>query len=145
MDDQYVGAARVAAGHRHPHVPGKKRRRLIHRVGGFAVLDGLKLIRVRPDQRRFRANFYVDWGAGGGFYENELVNRRLRIGDRLEIMLLALDPRCKMITIDPETGETMPRLLKHVARKHDGYAGVYAAVLIEGTVRPGDEVRLLDD
>ncbi len=97
------------------------------------------------DRRRFRANFYVDWDAGGGFYENELVNRRLRIGDRLEIMLLALDPRCKMITIDPETGETTPCLLKHVTRNHDGYAGVYAVVLIEGTVRPGDEILLLDD
>ncbi|MDJ0779400.1 MAG: MOSC domain-containing protein [Gammaproteobacteria bacterium] len=97
------------------------------------------------DQRRFRANFYVDWDSAAGFYENELVNRKLRIGDRLEIMLLALDPRCKMITIDPETGETTPRLLKHVARKHDGYAGVYAVVLIEGTVRPGDQILLLEE
>ncbi len=97
------------------------------------------------DQRRFRANLYVDWDSGSGFYENQLVNRRLRIGDRLEVMLLALDPRCKMITIDPETGETMPRLLKHVARRHEGYAGVYAAVLIEGTVKPGDTILLLGE
>jgi uncharacterized protein YcbX len=95
------------------------------------------------DQRRFRANLYVDWDSAGGFYENELVDRRVKIGERLEVMVLALDPRCKSITIDPDTAETSPRILKHIARKHDGYAGVYAAVLIEGTVKPGDEILLL--
>jgi uncharacterized protein YcbX len=96
------------------------------------------------DKRRFRANFYVDWNDAGGFYENELVNRRLKIGDRLEIMVRELDPRCKSITIDPDTAETQPRILKHIARKHDGFAGVYAAVLSEGTVKPGDQIWLLD-
>jgi len=96
------------------------------------------------DKRRFRANFYVDWDSANGFYENELVNRRLKVGERLEIMILELDPRCKSITIDPETAETQPRLLKHIARKYDGFAGVYAAVLTEGTVKTGDEIYLLD-
>ncbi len=96
------------------------------------------------DKRRFRANFYVDWEAGGGFYENELVGRRLAIGERLEIAVLALDPRCKSITIDPDTAATSPRILKHIARRHDGFAGVYAAVLIEGVARAGDAIRLLD-
>jgi len=96
------------------------------------------------DKRRFRANFYVDWNAAGGFYENELVNRRLKIGNRLEIMVRELDPRCKSITIDPDTAETQPRILKHIARKHDGFAGVYAAVLTEGAVGAGDDICLLD-
>ncbi|MCP4391903.1 MAG: MOSC domain-containing protein, partial [Gammaproteobacteria bacterium] len=96
------------------------------------------------DKRRFRANFYVDWDSASGFYENELVNRRLLIGNRLEIMVRELDPRCKSITIDPDTAETQPRILKHIARKHDGFAGVYAAVLTEGTVSAGDEIHLLD-
>jgi uncharacterized protein YcbX len=96
------------------------------------------------DKRRFRANFYVDWESADGFYENELVNRRLKVGDRLEIMVRELDPRCKSITIDPDTAETQPRILKHIARKHNGFAGVYAVVLTEGTVRPGDEMCLLD-
>ncbi len=96
------------------------------------------------DKRRFRANFYLDWDSAGGFYENELVNRRLKIGERLEIMVRELDPRCKSITIDPDTAETQPRILKHIARKHNGFAGVYAAVLTEGTVSAGDEIYLLD-
>jgi len=96
------------------------------------------------DKRRFRANFYVDWSDAPGFYENDLVNRRLLVGDRLEIMVRELDPRCKSITIDPDTAETQPRILKHIARKHDGFAGVYAAVLTEGTVKSGDDIFLLD-
>jgi len=96
------------------------------------------------DKRRFRANFYVDWDSAEGFYENELVNRRLKVGEHLEIMVRELDPRCKSITIDPDTAETQPRILKHIARKHNGFAGVYAAVLTEGTVKPGDEICLLD-
>ena len=96
------------------------------------------------DARRFRANFYLDWHAAAGFYENELVGRRLRIGERLEIMLRELDPRCKTITVDPETAQTEPRILKHIARRHGGCAGVYAAVLTEGTVGAGDAILLLD-
>lgn len=99
---------------------------------------------LKIDPRRFRANLYANWDGASGFYENELINRRLKIGDRLEITILALDPRCKMITIDPDTAETTPRLLKHIARQHDGFAGIYAAVLIEGTVKPGDPIVLLE-
>jgi hypothetical protein len=96
------------------------------------------------DKRRFRANFYVDWTATDGFYENELINRRLKAGERLEIMILELDPRCKSITVDPDTAETQPRILKHIARKHDGFAGVYAAVLTEGRVKADDAIYLID-
>jgi MOSC domain-containing protein YiiM len=48
-----------------------------------------------------------------------------------------------MITIDPETGQTEPRVLLHVAKAHDGMAGVYAAVLIEGVVGQGDPIDLI--
>lgn len=96
------------------------------------------------DKRRFRTNFYVDWSEADGFYENELVNRRLKVGERLEIMVRELDPRCKSITIDPDTAETQPRILRHIARKHNSFAGVYAVVLTEGTVNTGDEIYLLD-
>ncbi len=96
------------------------------------------------DKRRFRANFYVEWDTAPGFYENDLVGRRLKIGNRLEIMVRDLDPRCKSITIDPDSAETQPRILKHIARQHDSVAGVYAVVLTEGVVNSGDEIHLLD-
>jgi MOSC domain-containing protein YiiM len=49
-----------------------------------------------------------------------------------------------MITLDPDTAEANPEVIRRVARTHDGKAGVYAAVLVEGTIRPGDEIALLN-
>lgn len=96
------------------------------------------------DQRRFRANLYIDFQSEKGFAEDELVGRTLRIGRKASVAILERDPRCKMITLDPDTAGQNPEVMRCVARDHDGKAGVYAAVLIEGAIHPGDEVTLLD-
>ncbi len=96
------------------------------------------------DQRRFRANVYVDLLTTGGFGEQALVGRSLRIGPKAVVSILERDPRCQMITLDPDTGESDPQILRHVAQAHDATAGVYCAVLVEGTLRKGDMVELLD-
>ncbi len=49
-----------------------------------------------------------------------------------------------MINIDPESLEENSEILQYVAKNHDNRAGVYAAVLVEGLVRPGDEIVLED-
>jgi uncharacterized protein len=95
------------------------------------------------DRRRFRANFYADWVEDRPYRENDLVGRTLQLGDRLRIAVLERDPRCKMITIDPETGQTDRRILRHVNEAQGGTAGVYAAVLIEGIVHRGDPIYLI--
>lgn len=98
----------------------------------------------RPvDRRRFRANFYADWQDDVPYREESLIGRTLQIGERLRIAVLERDPRCKMITLDPDTAEADPAVLRHVARSHDGKAGVYAAVLVEGIVRKGDPIWLV--
>lgn len=99
---------------------------------------------VELDKRRFRANVYVDLAAGPGFGENAWVGRRLRIGPKTEIAVTDRDPRCKMITLDPDTAQANPEVMRRVAKDHDGTAGVYAAVLVEGAIRAGDEIALLD-
>jgi uncharacterized protein len=60
------------------------------------------------------------------------------------IAILERDPRCMMITLDPDTAEKEPALLKAVAKAHGGMAGVYGAVLVEGTLQKGDSVELLN-
>lgn len=95
------------------------------------------------DPRRFRANFYADWNDEQPYREDGLIGRTLQIGERLRIMILERDPRCKMITLHPDTGELDPSILRHVARAHDGKAGVYAAVLAEGVARKGDPIWLV--
>src|SRR5207248_3669544 len=96
------------------------------------------------DKRRFRANVYVDLTSANGFAENEFVGRSVRIGSKAVITILERDSRCMMITLDPDTGEQTPAILKKVAQAHDGMAGVYGAVLVEGMLQKGDPVELLD-
>ncbi len=96
------------------------------------------------DRRRFRANLYLDLGDAAGFAEDGLVGRRLRLGAKVVVAVLERDPRCKMITLDPDTARPSPEILRKVTRGHGGMAGVYAAVLVEGMVGQGDPVELLD-
>lgn len=96
------------------------------------------------DKRRFRANIYADFGSSAGFAEDGMIGRRLRVGAKAVIAVLDRDPRCKMITLDPDTAEAKPEILRKVARGHDGFAGVYGAVLVEGVIRPGDSIEVLD-
>jgi uncharacterized protein YcbX len=103
-----------------------------------------KELGIDLDKRRFRANLYVDLQSGKGFGEDEFVGRSLRIGARTVIAVVKRDSRCKIITLDPDTAQPNPEVIKHLARGHEGQAGVYGAVLVEGIIRPGDEITLLD-
>ena len=96
------------------------------------------------DKRRFRANVYFDLASDYGFAEDELVGRKLRIGSSAMMMVLERDPRCKMVSLDPETGEHNPEILRRVAQAHGGFAGVYCAVLVEGILTKGDSIEVLD-
>jgi hypothetical protein len=97
---------------------------------------------ITVDKRRFRANIYLDLAEG--FAEDEFVRRSIRIGPKVVVSILERDPRCMMITLDPDTGEKEPALLKKVAQAHSGMAGVYGAVLVEGMMRKGDAVELVN-
>ena len=108
----------------------------VHRLGDE--------VGVALDQRRFRANIYADLDATVEAGEIAFLGRTLRIGEKLVLSVLERDPRCKMITLDPETGAPNPEILRNVNRRHGGNAGVYAAVLTEGTVHPGDEIVVLE-
>jgi uncharacterized protein len=95
------------------------------------------------DYRRFRANIYANLESGEGFGEDALVGRSLRIGSKTVVAVLERDPRCKMITLDPETGAANPEVIRQVTSNHNGMAGVYCAVLIEGNVSKGDPIEVV--
>src|SRR2546430_1985854 len=107
---------------------------------GFPFLTG-------GEQRQivgYRANVYVNLTSAEGFAEDEFVGRSLRIGEKVTVAVLQRDARCMMITLDPDTAEKTPAILKAVAQAHEGMAGIYGAVLAEGMIRKGDPVELLD-
>ncbi len=95
------------------------------------------------DRRRFRANIYLDLQDSTGFAEDAFVGKSLAIGSKVIVRLLKRDGRCMITTLDPETAEKTPAVLKTIAQKHGGKAGIYAAVLEEGIVRRGDLVELV--
>lgn len=96
------------------------------------------------DKRRFRANLYVELESVNAFGETSSLGRTLRIGAKTAIAVVKRDSRCKMMTLDPDTAQPNPEVMKRLARDHEGQAGIYGAVLVEGTIRPGDEIALLD-
>jgi uncharacterized protein YcbX len=99
---------------------------------------------IAPDAARFRMNLEWDWPGSQPFAENTLVGRRIAIGPRLELAIVEPDARCAMIGLDPATGQPDRLVLRRLADHHEGNLGLYAAVLREGVVSEGDEVRLLD-
>jgi uncharacterized protein YcbX len=116
-------------------------------VSIFSIQTAHQLSRelgIDVDKRRFRANLYIDLESGTGFGEDEFVGRTLRIGAKTAIAVLKRDSRCKIMTLDPDTAQPNPELMKLLARDHAGQAGIYAAVLVEGTIRPGDEITVAD-
>jgi len=103
-----------------------------------------KELGIPMDKRRFRANIYLDLTSDYGFAEDALVGRKLRIGSRAVMAVLERDPRCKMISLDPDTSEHNPEILRQVAQAHDAFAGVYCAVLVEGILTKGDSIEVVD-
>lgn len=101
-------------------------------------------LQIPVDKRRFRANIYIKLTENSPFAEDGLVGRKLRLGSRGEVAVLERDPRCKMISIDPDTGEHNPEVFRKVAQAHEAFAGVYCAVLVEGMLSEGDSVEVVD-
>jgi uncharacterized protein len=98
------------------------------------------------DLRRFRANLHLDL-TDGPFTEDFLVGRTVRIGNTATIKILERDPRCRLITYDPETphsSEPLFSIMKLLDRRHEGRAGVYATTLVPGPVRIDDQVEIMD-
>jgi uncharacterized protein YcbX len=96
------------------------------------------------DKRRFRANVYIDLMSDQGFGENELVGHSVKIGSKVIVRVLERDARCAMITLDPDTSERTPAVLKKVAQAHEGTAGVYGAIIVEGMLHKGDVIEVID-
>ncbi|MGY8997078.1 MAG: MOSC domain-containing protein [Alphaproteobacteria bacterium] len=96
------------------------------------------------DKRRFRANFYVEWeDQDDPFFELSLVGKTLRLGETLEMTIVERDPRCKVVTLNPDTGDPKYEMLKYLSKNAGGNAGVFAAVLKRGRVNQGDVVTLI--
>ena len=99
------------------------------------------MVGVELDVRRFRPNILVDIGDDAPFAEDAWVGRVLRLGGA-RFRIDKRDGRCVVITIDPETGERSPAILRAVVEERQGCLGVYGTTVEPGNVAVDDEVLL---
>jgi uncharacterized protein YcbX len=90
---------------------------------------------------RFRPNIVVETLSGTAFAEDAWVGSTVTVGP-VRVHVQQRDKRCMVINIDPETGERDPAVLRGVAQLNDVTCGVYASVLVPGTVSVGDPVEV---
>jgi uncharacterized protein len=93
------------------------------------------------DVRRLRPNILV--GGVEGMAETLWEGARLRIADAV-VRLDSLRGRCPMTTVDPDTLDRDPDVLRDIGRRFGGRLALDAHVERRGTVRIGDAVALDD-
>ena len=112
-------------------------------VLGTGTVNQLERELGRPvDARRFRANILLQLDEG--FAEDTLPGNEIRVGEHAVLRVTERDPRCRIVTLHPETAVPDPALMKHLDRHHEGRVGVYATVVRTGKLRVGDLVAVLD-
>lgn len=92
------------------------------------------------DERRFRPNLVLDIPAEGPV-EQGWIGRRLYIGE-VELEVTEPTERCGMVSLAQRDHSGDPRILRHIVREADLLFGVYASVVVPGTVRQGDSVAI---
>jgi uncharacterized protein YcbX len=93
------------------------------------------------DVQRFRPNILVESADEAPFLEDGWVGCVLSIG-RMRVRVDKRDGRCLVITIDPDTTERKPEILRAVARDRQGCLGVYGSTVEPGRVRLNDQVLI---
>ncbi|MFC4778755.1 MOSC domain-containing protein [Paenibacillus sp. GCM10023252] len=95
------------------------------------------------DRDRFRANLVIAVD-DDALDESSWIGRRLHIGGA-ELQVDSWCQRCAMITIDPNTMERDPSLLRKVNEQMNLNFGLYASVKRTGRIAAGDLVYLDSD
>lgn len=98
-----------------------------------------ELVGVQLDIQRFRPNILVEAADEEPFAEDTWVGCVLRIGG-MRMRVDKRDSRCVVITIDPETSERNPAILRAVARDRQGCLGVYGSTVEPGRIAVDDPV-----
>lgn len=93
------------------------------------------------DVQRFRPNVLVEATDEADFPEDAWVGCVLRVG-AMRMRVDKRDGRCVVITIDPETAERNPAILRAVASDRQGCLGVYGSTVEPGRVALNDPVLI---
>ncbi|WIM99041.1 MOSC domain-containing protein [Actinoplanes oblitus] len=110
-------------------------------IGNLLVATDGAVSRFGHDVRRLRPNLLL----AGVHADAEATwpGRALRIGDAV-IGLHSLRMRCVVTTIDPDTGRQDLDVFRRLRGEFGGRLALNAWVIAPGTVRVGDQARLVD-
>jgi len=92
------------------------------------------------DVRRLRPNILI--GGVEGLDETTWPGAELWIGDAI-VRLDSLRARCPMTTVDPDTLDRDPEVLRDIGRRFRGRLALNAEVVRAGTISVGDPVRMI--
>jgi len=106
---------------------------------GKPLIDGA-IAAFGRDVRRLRPNIVIS--GVDGLEERTWPGAELHIRDAV-IRLDSLRPRCPMTTVDPDTLERDPEVLRDIARRFRGRLALNAEMLRPGHIKVGDPVRLV--
>jgi hypothetical protein len=93
------------------------------------------------DVRRLRPNILI--GGVSGLDERDWPGAELHIGNAI-VRLDSLRARCPMTTVDPDTLDRDPEVLRDIGRRFRGRLALNADVTRGGLIRVGDPVRLVN-
>jgi uncharacterized protein YcbX len=103
------------------------------------VTDGALEV-VGLDRRRLRPNVVLE--GVSGLAEREWVGHAVRLGEAV-VGVRQVRGRCVMTTVDPDTLERDPSVLRRFVEEFDGRFALDCYVVEPGAVRVGDEAELL--
>jgi uncharacterized protein YcbX len=92
------------------------------------------------DIRRLRPNILI--GGVEGLAERDWPGATLHIGEAI-VRLDSLRGRCHMTTVDPDSLQVNPEVLRDIVRRFGGQLALNADVVRAGTIRIGDPVKLV--
>jgi hypothetical protein len=92
------------------------------------------------DIRRLRPNILI--GGVDGMDEVHWAGAELHVGEAV-VRLDSLRGRCPMTTVDPDTLERDPEVLRDIGRRFGGRLALNAEVLQPGVIHVGDQVTLM--
>jgi|SRR6185369_1629442 uncharacterized protein YcbX len=104
------------------------------------VATGGAIAAFGRDVRRLRPNIVI--GGVHGLAERDWPGGMLRIGDAM-IRLDSMRARCAMTTVDPDTLQVNPEVLRDIVRRFDNQLALNADIVRGGIVRMGDPVELV--
>lgn len=108
-------------------------------LGSLSALE--EAVGAKRDKRRFRANIYIEGIAP--WAEFGWLGRTLAIGETTMVVQERID-RCGATTVNPDTAIRDANPVKELQQNFGHIElGIFAEVLTGGTIKAGDEIRVL--